>query len=284
MFRGGIFSRKPQCSGAAAAALRTCEGMAAADDRPSELPKIRLGSLEVSRLILGSNPFFGYAHQPGDLGRQMVEYYTDERIIEVLTEAAALGVTAVAAPPQQRWIDLYRRYLDGGGKLTNWIAQPDGDPGQMKEEITRAVRGGAKAVFIQGHRVEDQFAWKRMDVVRGWLEHIKSLGVPAGMASHRPDIHPVAEQEGFPTDFYYQCFFRPDTYRMEERDLAIETIRKIAKPVVGYKILAAGRLPADEAFAFALKHLAAKDGMCVGVFPKVKPGMIEEDVRLARKG
>lgn len=278
------FLKETAMLGMAAAAMRTAE-MASADEAKSgQLPKIRLGDLEVSRLILGSNPFFGYAHQPGDLGRQMTEYFTDERIIEVLAQAAELGVTAVAAPPQQRWINLWKRYLDGGGKLRVWIAQPDGDPAQMKEEITRAVQGGAKAVFVQGHRVEDQFNAGKKDVVRGWVEHIKSLGVPAGMAAHQPDIHPVAEKEGFPTDFYYQCFFRPDTYRMEERDKAVETIRQIAKPVVGYKILAAGRLPAAEAFAFALRHLAAKDGMCVGVFPKVKPGMIAEDVRLACRG
>ena len=58
-----------------------------------------MGSLEVSRLILGSNPFAGYAHCPGDLGKQMVAYFTPERIMQTLDQAADLGVTAVASPP-----------------------------------------------------------------------------------------------------------------------------------------------------------------------------------------
>ena len=278
------FLRETAILGAAAAALRLSDNAATADEKHhAPLPTIRLGKLEVSRLILGSNPFFGYAHQSGSLGQQMIEYYTDERIMQVMDDAAALGITTVTAPPEVRWIDLYQKYLDKGGKLRIWIAQAHGNPTKMKEEISRGVKGGAKAVFIQGHRVEDTYAAGKFDLVRGWVDHIKSLNVPAGLAAHRPDVHPAAEKAGFPTDFYFQCFFRPDTYLNEDREKAIATIRQITKPMIGYKILAAGRLPPAEGFAFALKHLARKDGICVGVFPKVKADMLAEDVRLAAK-
>jgi hypothetical protein len=268
--------------GAAVAAMHAVDGTAA-EPAAAELPKLRLGNVEVTRLILGSNPFFGYAHQPGDIGRQMVEYYTDERIMEVMDQAAALGVTTVTAPPDSRWIKLYHKYLEKGGKIRTWLAQAHGDPRKMKEEISRAVKAGAKAVFIQGHRTEDTYAAGKFDQVRSWVEHIKSLGVPAGLAAHRADVHPAAEKAGFPTDFYFQCLYRPDTYLKEDRDRAVATIREINKPVIAYKILAAGRLPAQEAFEFAFRHIAAKDGVCVGVFPKNKPDMIAEDVGLARK-
>ena len=124
-----------------------------------------------------------------------------------------------------------------------------------------------------------------MDVLRGWVEHIKSHNIPAGMAAHQADIHPLAEKANFPTDFYYQCFYRGDMerYLPEDRDLAVATIQQIAKPVVAYKILAAGRLPAKEGFRFAFRRLAAKDGACVGVYPPMKAGMLAEDVGLAQK-
>lgn len=267
---------------ALAAAVAAMQSSAATAAEPSVLPKIKLGTLEVSRLILGSNPFWGYAHQPGDVGRQMTEFYTDQRIGEVLDQAAELGVTTVACPPDRRWIDLYKRYLDRGGKMRIWIAQAHGSPEKIPEEITRAVKAGAQAVFIQGHRAEDAFAQGKADVVRGWIEHIKSHNVPAGMAAHRPDVHLAAEKAGFPTDFYYQSFFIPDTYRPEDRQKAVETIGQLAKPVIGYKILAAGRLKPEEAFRFAFEHLKPKDGVCVGIFPKNKPDMLAEDTRLAR--
>ena len=83
----------------AMAAMHSVDGVAATAQAPAAMPKIRLGHVEVSRLILGTNPFFGYAHRDGDAGRQMKDYYTDQRIMQVLDEAADLGVTAVSAPP-----------------------------------------------------------------------------------------------------------------------------------------------------------------------------------------
>ena len=64
----------------------------------------------------------------------------------------------------------------------------------------------------------------------------------------------------------------------------VAAIGKIdARPVVGYKILGAGRLPAKEAFAFAFQRLRAKDGVCVGIYPPEKEDMLAEDARLTAK-
>ncbi len=263
---------------AAVAAARSGARAGAAD----ALAAIRLGKLEVSRLVLGSNPFFGFAHGHGS-PKEMRAYYTDRRIMDVLDQAAGVGITAVAAPPYPRWVRLFNQYLKKGGRLRVWIAQPDPAPGRMKQAIADAAKGGAKAIFIQGARVDEQFAAGRFDVLREWLEHIRSFSLPAGMASHRPDVHLAAEKKKLPTDFYFQCFFKPGSYRDEERAKAVAAIRRIDKPVVGYKILAAGRRPPEQAFAYAFRHLRAKDGVCVGVYPPPKPDMIREDAALTRK-
>lgn len=265
---------------AAAAVLGQARGPALAADA-AKMPSIRLGSLEVSRLILGSNPFWGYAHQPGDVGRQMTQYYTDERIMAVMDEAAGCGVTTVACPPDERWRKIWETYCSKSGKLKVWLAQCHGDPKQMKEEISVAVKAGCHGVFIQGHRVEDAFLRKQYDMVRSWVDHSKSLNMPTGLAAHRANVHPKAEELGFPTDFYFQCFYIPETYKEEDREKAVATISQIKKPMVAYKILAAGRLPAREAFQTALSRIAAKDGICVGVFPKDQPGQVKEDAQLA---
>ncbi len=272
----------------AAAAMQSLEPAAAQTSQPWSMPKIRLGQVEVSRLILGSNPFFGYAHRDGDIGRQMAEYFTPERIMAVLDQAAELGVTTVVAPPSPAWIGIFAKYLDRGGKLNTWIAQPHGSPKGMKKEIDTAVKAGAKAFFIQGHRVEEQFDQKAFDVVRGWLEHGKSHGMAVGLASHRPGTHLIAEKLGFPTDFYFQCFFRvdqhPENFALECREKAVATIRAITtKPVVAYKILGAARIPPEEGFAYAFKNIAAKDGVCVGIYNKDRPGMLAEDVGLMQR-
>ena len=262
-------------AGAACAAAGAIPGLAvAAGGRqaasvPPALPTVKLGKLEVSRFILGSNPFWGYSHKSKALDEEMKRFHTDERIMQILDEAAECGVTALVSPPDLRWVKLYARYLEGGGRLKTWISQCHGQPDQMLQEIDRSVKAGAKAVFIQGARGEEQFGAGKFDVLRSWVERIKDADLPAGCAAHNPEIHPELERRKFPTDFYYQCFYyvsRSEDYPAAERELAVATILKIDKPVIAYKILAAGRLPASEGFEYAFNHIRRKDGVCVGIY------------------
>jgi hypothetical protein len=243
-----------------------------------------LGNLEVSRLLLGSNPFFGFAHKKDDTGKRMREYYTGERIMAVLDEAAEHGITAVWTPCYDHWIALWNTYRERGGKLKIWIGQPDPKAEEdMKPAITACFRNGGRAVCIQGERIDAQVRQGRWDVVRGWVEHIKSLGMPAGIASHLPTTHLMAEERGIPTDFYHQCVYQPENYSRDCWDLAMETIRRLDKPVVAYKVLAAGRVEPAQAFPELWRNLKPKDGLCVGIFPKDKPEQVAEDTSLVRR-
>lgn len=256
-------------AGSAALARIPLTGAMARAQAPAGLPTVRLGTLEVSRLILGSNPFWGYSHKSAALDEEMRRHHTDERIMQILDEAASCGVTAVASPPDERWRKLWTRYAAGGGRLGIWISQCHGNPEQMLSEIDRSVEAGAKAVFIQGARVEEQFGKGRFDTLRTWIEHIRKAGLPAGAAAHWPEIHPELERRDFPTDFYYQCMYnasKSSDYSAAEREQAAATIARIGKPVVAYKILAAGRLTAAEGFEYAFNHIQRKDGVCVGIY------------------
>ena len=238
---------------------------------PDVLPSIHLGTLEVSRLILGSNPFWGYSHKSAQLDQEMRTYHTDERIAQILDEAAECGVTALASPPDERWRKLWVSYSANGGRLKIWISQCHGAPEQMLSEIDRSVQAGAKAIFIQGARVEDQFGPGHFDTLRSWVDHIQAAGLPAGVAAHWPEVHPELQRRGFPVDFYFQCMYnasKTSDYSAAERKLAEATVAVLKKPVVAYKILGAGRLPASDGFEQAFNNIQRKDGVCVGIFAK----------------
>lgn len=264
--RAGAAAIGAAAGGALAAEALSGAGEGAAGDA---LPTIRLGSLEVSRLILGSNPFWGYSHKSAQLDAEMRAFHTDERITRILDEAAECGVTAVASPPEERWRKLWGRYRENGGRLRIWISQCHGSPSQMLSEIDRSVEAGAQAVFIQGARVEEQFGAGRFDTLEAWVAHIREAGLPAGVAAHWPEIHPELQRRGLPVDFYFQCMYnvsRSSAYSPEERRQAEAAIAQLPRPVIAYKILAAGRLPAAEGFEAAFNHLQRKDGVCVGIY------------------
>lgn len=274
------FLREAATMGAAMAAVDAAQAASSGEATPQAMPTIRLGDLEVSRFILGSNPFFGFAHKPDDTGKRMRAYYTQERIMATMDEAADHGITAVWTPCYDHWIRLWDTYRERGGKLKTWIGQPDPKPEQMKAHIKACAEHGGKAICIQGCRIDEQMGKKRYGVVRRWLDLIHELGLPAGIATHRPTTHLVAEDHKLPTDFYHQCVYQPENYSPTCLQQALATIGKLDKPVVAYKVLAAGRIPPQTAFPRLFRRLRPKDGLCVGVFPKDDPDQIAEDVAL----
>lgn len=274
--------------GAAVTALRELEGLHGAEPAEGTLPRIRLGDLEVSRLILGSNPFFGFSHgNPQASGAEMRAFYTEDRVMAVLDQAAEQGIEAVWTPSYDRWIRLWNRYREGGGKLKIWIGQPDRFA-EMKDHIRRCAENGAGAVCIQGECAGRAIREGKTTLLREWLELIRSHGLPAGMASHHPEHILAAEKAGLPAQFYHLTVGIPDSYRKGDQEKALETIRKMDKPMVAFKVLGAGRFPPREAFPRVLRTLRRKDGLCVGVFPAKNTGQIAENVRLvdslSRKG
>jgi hypothetical protein len=120
-------------------------------------------------------------------------------------------------------------------------------------------------------------------VVRGWIELVKSHGLPAGMATHRAATHLEAEEKGLPTDFYHQTMYRPDNYVPAGLEESLAVIEKLEKPVVGYKVLGAGRIRPQDTLPYVFGRLKPKDGLCVGVFPKTKANQIEENVALVKQ-
>ena len=51
------------------------------------IPTVSLGTLEVSRFIIGGNPFSGFSHQTPERSAEMKAWYTDDRVVETLFQA-----------------------------------------------------------------------------------------------------------------------------------------------------------------------------------------------------
>jgi hypothetical protein len=276
------FLKRAGVLGVAVAAARGGSPVLGVEIAAERMPLIKLGHLKVSRVFLGSNPFFGFNHgNPQASGDEMRSWYTPERVMQVLDAAADVGINAVWTPCYERWVRLWNDYRDKGGKLKHWIAQPDRLP--MEDELKIAFRNGSAAVCIQGCQIDNQVRKGRWDVVRGWLELIKSHDLPAGMATHGAATHLEAEDRNLPTDFYHQTMYRPDNYISEGLEESLATIEQLEKPVVGYKVLGAGRINPADTLPYVFQRLKRKDGICVGVFPKRNRDEIHQNVALTQR-
>ena len=56
------------------------------------LPTIMLGPHRVTRMIVGSNPIYGYSHVNKQYDQHMREWFTDERIVKLLLDCEKAGI------------------------------------------------------------------------------------------------------------------------------------------------------------------------------------------------
>jgi hypothetical protein len=253
------------------------------------LPTIRLGALEVSRLIVGGNPISGFSHQSGERSQQMLDYFTVERIKALWRDCEAQGVTALVARADAFVIRVLAEYWREGGRI-RWIAQTAPEHRDAAQNIRLAHRAGAAAIYLHGGEADRLFADKQTDTIRERVELIRSLGVPVGMAAHEPCNHLEAQELGIPLDFHMVCLYNltgyqgrrdtpEETFEHEDRARALTVLRALERPCIAYKIYGAGRLSPDQAYADVGGALRPGDGVLVGMFPPDNPDIIGDNAR-----
>ena len=65
------------------------------------MPTIRLGEFEVSRLIVGANPVLGFSYMGGLMAQFMVDYFTAERIQDLLVRCLEVGINTWQTSPHE---------------------------------------------------------------------------------------------------------------------------------------------------------------------------------------
>lgn len=253
---------------------------------------VHLGEVPVSRFILGSNPIGGYSHQTVERDQEMVDWYTMERVKELQRLAEAAGVTTHLARADNFVVRAFREHWNEGGGLT-WIGQQCPGVGTLMHGVNNAIHGGAKCCFLHGGEMDLRVAEGNTAEVVDAIQAIKDAGLAAGTAGHRTDTVRWAADH-LDLDFFMTCYYNPsdrtrqaardydDTeyYGAEDRDAMATLIQELPAPAIHFKVLAAGRNDPAEAFEYVADAYRPGDAVCLGIFTKDDPDMIQKDVDL----
>jgi len=250
------------------------------------LPKIDLGPYRVSRLIVGGNPFSGNSHQTPERSRQMLDWYTCDRIKQTLRECEEVGINAAVLRADAHMFRLYHEYRNEGGTI-HWIAQIGPEFADYERNIDTAIGYGAMGVYVQGGMTRRFIEEGRMGRIGDLVEHIRKRGAVAGVCAHHPDELGVVAGAGIDCDFYMACFYdcgsihddEGEAFPAADRPRACEFIRETDVPCLAFKVMAAGRNEPTEALKYAFDHIKPIDAVVVGVFTKDNPDMVRENAQ-----
>ena len=247
------------------------------------LPTIRLGKHQVSRLIVGGNPFSGNSHLCREIDREMRDYYTVERIKATLGQCEEAGINTWQSRGDNfitRVLNEYR--LDGG--TIQWVAQTASERRDTLANIHQIASYEPIAIYHHGSRTDHHYRHGTFGEVEEAIDEIKSMGIFAGLGTHVPEVVEYAEGRGLDPDFYmfslYNLTDRGEGYDPEDRVKATEMIRKIRKPFLAFKAMAAGRNEPREALEFAIRNIKPTDAVVVGMYTKHQPRQVFENVEI----
>jgi len=246
-----------------------------------ELPMTKIGGYRVSRLMCGSNSFFGYSHISAARDAWIRRVYTDDLIIEIMAAGARLGINCFISGPVERFVKIREAVKKLTGVHTIWFCTPSGSNlEELKEGIRKAKDLGPE--FCMPHT-----CWTEayLDVahlkIHGYpeaAELIRKLDMVPGLSNHRPEsLRAVVKQN-------YDCAtltlpFNSDGFLCSvETDWTARLIQECPLPIISIKPLGSGRIQPPTGFSFTYQHIKPTDTVAVGVLSREE---IEEDVKLA---
>jgi len=252
------------------------------------VPQGKIGSLKVSRMLLGGNLLTHYTHSR-DLKyvyNLTANYNTEEKIHQTMALAEAHGVNTLSIHNPPGIVAMLKRYRYRYGGKMQWIICPIAavEPGMeaYTEQVKDLVDNGTEAIYLWGVHSDRLIAQGKIDLIRQAVEIAKDHGVPSGIGAHDLRVVIECEKHGIPNDFYIKTFHhhnyatgpKPDElkapyseipgYWCKDPDETIEVMKKVTKPWIAFKVMAAGAIPPKDAFRYVFENGA--DHTLAGMF------------------
>ncbi len=273
----------------------------------SKMPMTRIGDLQVSRLVVGANQMAGYSHRGDLLAKLMMDYYTTPQVVKVLRHCESRGINTWQTSFSSRHEGLETHYQkvvaawealkESGSRMNVIVLVTPRDWGNPKAWDT-LMKLKPDALIHHGHVTDNAWVQGKMDQVHDRLKQFRDTGTLVGCSLHTPEALTWIEDKGWDLDFYLASFYRAsqklrdrwtdllehkplhEMYLEDIPDLMCPAIRTVEKPVLAYKVLAAGRLTdrkpeIEKAFKYAFQNIKKKDGVIIGMFPKFRDEVTE---------
>jgi hypothetical protein len=245
-----------------------------------KFPTTKIGGIELSRLLIGSNPFGGFSHFSNARDEWLKKYFTVERIVEVLEACSARGLNGFVSGVVPRFYDALRMHEDKTGRKIHWVVTPGGESmiaETIEEEIDWSAKHGAEFILPHPCWTDVQLVPSRNEII-GFddiTRRIRDLGLVPGVSTHRPETVVVSDRRPYDVETYIQIL-NPIGFLMTlETDWAAHVIRHADRPTICIKPLAAGRVLPPTGFKFAYDNCKPVDTVCAGF---MSPEEANEDI------
>jgi len=234
---------------------------------------VKIGTLDFSKLICGTNPFYGHSHFSDARDAEYQGRFDDEAIERTIEQCIDLGVNAIESSGNERIMTILSRLREATPNPIHFVGSTRIDKtSEMRshqKRLSSLIENQATLCVIHAQYVDRPRKGDSIGGLARLVDDIHAAGLLAGISTHRVDTVELCENQRYGIDTYLfpfnlTGFVYPGYEGGETVKDRMEIIRGVRKPFILIKTLGAGRIPPEEGLHFIADNSKPDDLISMG--------------------
>jgi len=235
------------------------------------MEKIKIGKKEYSKIVAGTNAFYGHSHFSTVRDLEYIKRFSDDYIKNVLKLCIAKGVNSVETCANERILNIINDIKKENNINLIGTTRID-ETSLMKShqiKLRYLINNDADICIIHSQFVDRLSSGSEIKGLQLMVDEIHEAGLIAGISTHKNSIIELCEKK-YDIDVYLYPinmlgFVYPGYDGNETVKGRIDLIKNTNKQFIVMKTLAAGRIPPKEGLEFVLNNIKDNDIITLGL-------------------
>jgi hypothetical protein len=237
------------------------------------MKKVKIGCKNYSRLVCGTNAFYGRSHFSAAKDNEYKSRFTDEYIEHALRACLARGINTVETSANERIHRIVSK-IRGDSELNLIGSTRVDETSEMRshqQKLKFLLEIKADICVVHSQFTDKPARNNEILGLRAMIEKTHAAGLTAAVSTNKVSSVEICENRGYGVDVYLfplnrlnylYCGGLGGDDDLRER---INIIKSVAKPFILFGTLAAGRIPPKEGLEFALANSKESDLITLGM-------------------
>jgi hypothetical protein len=236
--------------------------------------KIIIGTQSFSKVLCGTNPFYGHSHFSAARDAEYLARFDDRRIAQTIRECLRRGVNTVESSANRRIGSILSTLRDAGSQPIHLVGttriDETSDIKTHQQKLSFLIENRAAICVVHSQYVDRPWEAGSIEGLAPLIEKIHEAGLLAGISTHRVRTVELCETRHYGIDTYMfplnlSGFVYPGYDGNESVRERVDVVRGVSKPFILIKALGAGRIAPKEGLQFLAENAKPSDLISLGL-------------------
>jgi hypothetical protein len=238
------------------------------------MKKITIGNQSFSKVLCGTNPFYGHSHFSTARNAEYLARFDDQGIERTIRECIRRGVNTVESSANRRIVSILSRLREGSPQPMHLVGttriDETSDMKSHPQKLSFLIENRAEICVVHSQYVDRSQEAGSIEGLAPLIEKIHKAGLLAGISTHRVRTIELCETQRYGIDTYMfplnlSGFVYPGYDGSESVQARVDLVRGVSQPFILIKALGAGRIPPKEGLQFLAENAKPNDLISLGL-------------------